>query len=163
MVPKQFRHVQNSFGSIKGQGKSQYWKYFKNWADDEWRHSSCETSEKKNHSRMFCSSHIFVLWFFGVIGHFSCMIFFPFISVSPNCLTKCKQRLSNIFVTSTPKVTKDEKWDERNKRAQNLENHSNSNVISNSLWPHCACFFYLFCRLICDDERRHSSCVTWRF
>ena len=36
----------------------------------------------------------------------------------PSCLAKCKQRLFNIFVTSSPKVTKNEKWDERNTRRQ---------------------------------------------
>ena len=52
----------------------------------------------------------FGFWYFA---HFSCVIFFLFPSC-PSCLAKCRQRLRNIFVTSLPKVTKNQKWDERN-------------------------------------------------
>ena len=58
---------------------------------------------------MFRSSHIFVFWFW-YFGHSSCVIFFPvFFPSSPSYLAKCKQRLCNIFITSSPKVTKKQK------------------------------------------------------
>ena len=40
------------------------------------------------------------------------MIFFLFFPSCPSCFAKCKQRLRNIFVTSSPKAIKIERWDE---------------------------------------------------
>ena len=67
-----------------------------------------------------CFVHpIFSFFGFWYFGHFSCVIFFPvFFPFCPSCLAKCKQRLRNIFVTSSPKVTKNKKWDERNNSYQ---------------------------------------------
>ena len=64
---------------------------------------------------------IFDFWYFGP---FSCVIFSPFSPSWPSCLTKCKQRLRNIFILSKlrcPKwpKTKNEKWDEGNIRELN--------------------------------------------
>ena len=58
--------------------------------------------QSKKMYQVFCSSHILVLWFFD---HFSIVIFFP---SCPSCLAKCKQRLRNIFLTLSPKVTKNQ-------------------------------------------------------
>ena len=60
---------------------------------------------------------VHTIWFFGLwyFGHFSWVIFILFFSSWLSCLAKCKQRYFRIFVTSSPKVTKNEKWDERNK------------------------------------------------
>ena len=60
---------------------------------------------------------MFVLFipYFWNFGHFSFVIFFPFFFLScPSCLAQCKQRLHNIFVNSSPKMTKNQKWDEQN-------------------------------------------------
>ena len=61
-----------------------------------------------------CFVHpIFLFSGFWYFGHFSCVIFFPLFPSCPSCLTKCKQRLCifsfSIFVTSYPKVTKNQK------------------------------------------------------
>ena len=52
---------------------------------------------------MFRSSHILVFWFLVALVAWFSFCFFP------SCLAKCKQRLRNIFVTSSPKVTKNQK------------------------------------------------------
>ena len=59
----------------------------------------------------YCFVHpIFSSIGFWYFGHFSCVIFFPvFFPSCPSCLAKCKQRFGNIFVTSSPKVTKNQK------------------------------------------------------
>ena len=57
----------------------------------------------------FCFAHpIFLSVGFWYFGHFSSVILFPFFPSCPSCLVKCKQRLYNIFVTSSPKVTKNQ-------------------------------------------------------
>ena len=52
----------------------------------------------------------FGFWYFS---HFSCVILFPFFPSCPSCLEKCKQKLRNthfcIFITSSPKVTKNKR------------------------------------------------------
>ena len=65
--------------------------------------------------QMFRSSHISVFWFL-VFWSLQLLDFLSFFPSCPSCLAKCKQRLRNIFVTSSPKVTKtkNEKWDNRN-------------------------------------------------
>ena len=59
----------------------------------------------------------FVLFipYFGFLyfGHFS---FFP------SCFAKCRQRLRNIFVILSPKVIKNEKWDELYDMEMNVYN-----------------------------------------
>ena len=59
--------------------------------------------------QMFRSSHISVFWFlvfWSLQLRDFLSVFFPSF---PSCLAKCKQRLRNIFVTSSPKVTKNQK------------------------------------------------------
>ena len=66
---------------------------------------------------MFRSSHIpFHLLVFGILVTLVAWFSFHFFPSCPSYLAKCKQRLRNIFVTSLPKVTinQKQKWDERN-------------------------------------------------
>ena len=56
----------------------------------------------------------FRLLVFGILVTLVAWFSFWFFPSGPSCLEKCKQRLRNIFVTSLSKVTKNEKWDERN-------------------------------------------------
>ena len=59
---------------------------------------------------LYCFIHpIFSSFGFWYFGHFSCVIFFPFFLSCPSCLAKCKHRLCNIFITSLPKVSINEK------------------------------------------------------
>ena len=58
-----------------------------------------------------------------VFGHFSCVILFPFFPSCPSCLAKCKQRLRNIFVTSSPKVTKNQKRGWRKQKWHKIQIH----------------------------------------
>ena len=57
----------------------------------------------------------FRLLVFGILVTLVAWFSFCFFPSCPSCLAKCKQRLCNIFISSSPKVTKNEKWDERNK------------------------------------------------
>ena len=57
-----------------------------------------------------CFVHpIFLSFGFWYFGHFSCVIFFPFFPSCPLCVAKCRQRLRNIFITLSPKVTNNQK------------------------------------------------------
>ena len=49
----------------------------------------------------------FRLLVFGILV--TLVVWFLFFPSCPSCLAKCKQRLSNIFVTLLPKVTKNQK------------------------------------------------------
>ena len=50
----------------------------------------------------------FRLLFFGILVTLVVWFSFRFFPSCPSCLAKCKQRLCNIFVTSSPKVTKNQ-------------------------------------------------------
>ena len=57
-----------------------------------------------------CFVHpIFSFYGFWYFGHFNGMIFFLLFPSFPSCLAKCKQRLHDIFITSSPKVTKNQR------------------------------------------------------
>ena len=61
---------------------------------------------------------MFGFWYFG---HFSFVIFFPFFCLAHLALLNInKDYVIHIFVNSWPKVTKNEKWDERNIRADDV-------------------------------------------
>ena len=47
-------------------------------------------------------------------GNFVFGFFVTLVASCPSCLAKCKQRLRNIFITLSPKLTKNEKWNEKN-------------------------------------------------
>ena len=51
----------------------------------------------------------FRLLVFGILVTLVAWFSFHFFPSCPSCLAKCKQRLRNIFVTSSPKVTKNKK------------------------------------------------------
>ena len=66
-----------------------------------------KNQDLSNIFRQMISVHpIFLSFGFLYFGHFSCVILFPFFLSCPSCLAKCKQILRNIFITLSPKVTK---------------------------------------------------------
>ena len=56
--------------------------------------------------------HTFILffWFLVFWSLWLCDFLSGLFPSYPSCLAKCKQRSCNIFVTSLPKVTKNQKW-----------------------------------------------------
>ena len=57
----------------------------------------------------YCFIHpIFRLLVFGTLVTLVAGFLFRFFPPCPSCLAKCKQRLHNIFITSSPKVTKNQ-------------------------------------------------------
>jgi hypothetical protein len=79
-----------------------------------------------------------------VFGHFSWVNFFlGFFPSYTSCLAKCEQRLRNIFITLSPKVTKNQKWDERNitckEKTGRNEGKSESVIVWDILWNKIFC------------------------
>ena len=52
----------------------------------------------------------FCLLVFGILVNLVAWFSVRFFQSCPSCLTKCKQRLLNIFVTSSSKVNKNQNW-----------------------------------------------------
>ena len=121
----------------------------------DWLKSSNMVLHSKPHKtitacQMFCSSHIFVFWFFVFWSLYSCMIFFPFFSVLPLQNTNKDYIIFlyfHNFVAKSNQKQKNKKMGWTKQKMQRCRNPTTLNSLKSVLQNCRLLFFSLNCHV----------------